>query len=253
MVASVKKYWVATGLVLAIAISARADTNIALQSNGGTALFGYDNPSTTGVLGTPYDHAGGSGSMNDGQTTSGGTDDTFGQPKDYYGFIGASFTLAPTQQINSVVFYGANFVDGGWFGDTGHAADDGAPNDGSNTLSASALIAPMLQYTTDGGVTWITDTSVTNDYVAQFTGASAGGGAPTNPATFTLTAPLTGVNGIRLIGEDGGWASGGGGFLGGHEIEVFAGAAVPEPSTWAMFFAGVALLIGACRLRSARA
>jgi len=230
----------------------RADTNIALNANGGVALFGYDNPSTLSALGTSYSHAGASTNLNDGQTTTGGADDSYGQPKDYYGFVGATFTLAPTQQINSVVFYGANFIDGGWFGVTEHSADAGAPNDGASHLTAAALIAPTLQYTTNGGATWITDTSVTNDYVAQFTGATAGGAAPTNPATFTLTVPLTGVNGIRLIGEDGGWASGGGGFLGAHEIQVFAGA-VPEPSTWAMLFCGSALLLGVLRRRAARA
>ena len=233
---------------------ARADTNIALSSNGGTAIFGYNNGSTL-VLGTPYDHAGVAADLNDGVNNGGGGDDSFGQPNPSDAYVGAKFTLSPTMQVNSVVFYGRNFIDGGWFGFNGEQPDGtlrtANPNNGS-TLSASALNPPTVQVTTDGGLTW-TNVAATNDYVSQFKNGTANGGAPTLPATFTLTTPLTGIDGIRLIGEVGGYASGGGGFLGADEIQVFAGTAVPEPSTYALMLGGLTLLAFAVRARALRA
>lgn len=222
--------------------SAFADTNVALSptaggSNAGVAIFGF-NQGSTALLGTPYDHAGSSTFLNDGVINGGAGDDTFPAGFGANGYVGATFTLSPATQVNSIVFYGRNFGDGGWFGQD----NTGASGPGG-TLAASNLIAPAVQYTTDGGATWITDASETNDYVTQFTGASIGGGAPTNPATFTLTAPLTGVDGVRLIGEMGGYAGyAPGGFLGADEIQVFAGTETPEPSTYAMMLGGLALL-----------
>jgi hypothetical protein len=238
--------------VFSLPLISQADTNVALTSNGGTAIFGYNNGSTL-VLGTQYDHAGNAGNLNDGQTTTGGGDDSFGQPNPSNGYVGAEFTLSPTMQVNSVVFYGHNFVDGGWFGFNGIGPLGAQDANHEPTLTAANLIVPTLQFTTDGGQTWVNDTLVTNDYISAFTGTEAANGAPTNPATFTLTVPLTGIDGIRLIGEDGGTASGGGGFLGADEFQVFAGAAVPEPSTWALMLGGVATLLFCTRLRFARA
>jgi hypothetical protein len=225
--------------ILAVSSAAFANTNVALSpahggTNAGVAIFGYDSASTLSSLGTPYDHSGSTANLNDGATTGNG-DDTWNQGND--GYVGAEFVLFPSEGVTSVVLYGRDFIDGGWFGLTGYSAD-GAPGfDGSTTLAPGALVPPTLQYTTDGGVTWISDAAVTNDYVAQMTGATANGGAPTNPATFTLTVPLTGIDGIRLIGPNGGAA----GFLGADEIQVFAGT-VPEPSTYAMMLGSLGLL-----------
>ena len=55
--------------------------------------------------------------------------------------------------------------------------------------------------------------------------------------TFNLTTPVTGVNGVRLIGTEGGTASGG--FLGVFELGVNANP-IPEPSL--LSFAGLAAL-----------
>jgi hypothetical protein len=143
------------------------------------------------------------------------------------------------------VLYGRDFGDGGWFGVHGLN-----PQGAGSTLTAANLIAPTLQYTTNGGLSWVTDTNVSNDYVTALTGAYAGGGAPTNAATFNLSLPLTGVDGIRLIGSMGGPT--GDGFLGADEIEVLAGP-VPEPSTWVLLFGGVAILAVVIRRRAVRA
>jgi hypothetical protein len=222
---------------------ASADTNIALNTNGGTAIFGL-NYGTPGVLGTPYDHAGGTGNLNDGIPNGGGGDDSYpGGPSGTTGYVGAIFNLGGSQ-VNSLIFYGRNFSDGGWFGTAGTG-----PLGGGSTLTSANLIVPTLQYTTDGGATWTNDALVANNYVAAFTGAPAGGGAPTNPAIFTLTTPLTNIDGIRLIGEMGGTAGfAPGGFLGADEIEV--NASVPEPSTYAMLFAGLGILALMARRRS---
>lgn len=236
------KIALAVAVTVALPVAALADTNVALNSNGGTAIFGYNSGSTL-TLGTPYDHAGGAGNLNDGIVNGGGGDDTF--PVGTNTYVGAEFTLAPLTQVNSVVLYGRNFGDGGWFGTSGVG-----PLGPGSTLTAANLVAPTLQYTINGGATWVNDPLQTNDYVAQFTGSYAGGGAPTNPATFTLTAPLTGIDGVRLIGTGGGYAGfAPGGFLGADEIQVFAGTETPEPSTYAMIGLGLLALMGIRRFR----
>jgi hypothetical protein len=61
-----------------------------------------------------------------------------------------------------------------------------------------------------------------SDYLTALNGATIGGGTNPNPmqltAKFTLNAPVTNINGIRLIGSEGGTASGG--FLGVLELSV---------------------------------
>jgi hypothetical protein len=242
---------------LALAVSfaafstAKADTNVALSptaggSNGGVALFGFTSAINSSP-GTAYDHSGSSTYLNDGVTNGGNGDDTWASGP--VGYVGATFTLNPDTQVNSIVLYGRDFVDGGWFGTQG-TGPAGPTVAGNPTLAASNLIAPTLQYTTNGGLTWVTDTSETNDYVTALTGAIANGGSPTNPATFTLTTALTGIDGIRLIGQEGGYA-GDNGFLGADEIEVFAGT-VPEPSTWTLMLGGTGLLAWLVRRRAVR-
>jgi len=244
---------------LAMAVSfaafsiAKADTNVALSptdggTNAGVALFGWNYPTSISTLGTLGDHAGSSTNLNDGNTNgSTGGDDSWGTGGNFEdGFVGAEFTLSPSTAVTSVVLYGRDFVDGGWFGNAG-IGPDGISGDQGGTLTAGALVVPTLQYTTDGGVTWITDSAVSNNYVTQMTGAVANSGAPTNPSTFTLTTPLSGIDGIRLIGPSGGTSS----FIGADEIEVFAGA-VPEPSTWALMLGGAGLLAWLVRRRAVR-
>jgi hypothetical protein len=78
-------------------------------------------------------------------------------------------------------------------------------------------------------VSWTT-VSAASDYLAIFENhplPAVDFGAPTqNTATFTLGRAQTGIRGIRLIGPEGGTASGG--FLGAFELEALTGGAVGD-------------------------
>ncbi|MDH7503918.1 MAG: hypothetical protein QHJ82_14570 [Verrucomicrobiota bacterium] len=67
----------------------------------------------------------------------------------------------------------------------------------------------------------------TSDYLSVMNGHGIGGGANPNPtsatATFTLTTPVSEINGIRIIGTNGGFAATDtNGFLGVFELVVEA-------------------------------
>ena len=244
--------WMALLLSLALAPGAMAqDTNIALT---GTGIFGV-NSGDTSVLGVPYGQTDANNSipftdatfLNDGNVNYPSQSSTWGNPgglPDSY----AGIVFGENVTIDNVIFYGATFQDGGWFGQNGYSSDNqfGAIN--GNPYVAAALVVPQLQSTTDGGVTWtdISPSGYTDDYIGQLTGLTPGSHYQT---TFTLDSTLTDIDGIRLIGTTGGAGSGGNGFLGANEMEV-NGTVVPEPSTWAMMAAGVTSLLLFRRRRS---
>lgn len=124
------------------------------------------------------------------------------------------------EQIKSLRLTLATFLDGGWFGTKSIGPAPGGP------LGSEHLIEPTVQVTTDAGVTW-TNVPHTSDYLTVMNGHLIGGGDNINPsfatAAFTLTTAATGIDGIRIIGENGG-ASDGNGFLGVFELEVEADA-----------------------------
>ncbi len=212
--------------------------NIAGQ---GTGIIGV-NTAVSSTLGTPYAHAGLSSYLNDGLTLS---VDTWNGDQTHNGTAHASYAGiiwgAPrTDLVNSITLNSSSFFDGGWFGSNG--IDPGA----SGTLNSTYLIAPVVQITLDGGTTWTTVPSTSN-YLAAMTGVvlPVAFGPPTaSTSVFTLTTPVTGINGIRLIGSEGGSASGG--FIGLTEFAVEA-SPVPEPS--AFLTAGAGLLIAGRRRR----
>jgi hypothetical protein len=130
----------------------------------------------------------------------------------------------------------ATFYDGGWFG-----INNSGPGSGG-ALNENYLSEPLVQVSTDGGLSWTT-VSHTSDYFTALNGHLIGGGSVPNPsavsAKFTLDEPQLGINGIRLIGSEGGTASGG--FLGVFELAALA--QVPQP----VILLNTAVVRGQCR------
>ena len=233
---------VSKGLLFAVLLMVGLVTSNAVNiAPQGTGIIGL-NFAIDSTLGTPFEHAGFAGNVNDGNLTT--SVDTFnGGGAETFSYVGVLFPTLRTDFIQSFTLTVAAFFDGGWFGPNNFGP--GA----SGQLTSEYLTEPTLQITTDGGATWL-NRAATSNYVSALNGTRlpVAFGPPTraNPATFTLTAPQTGINGIRLIGSEGGTASGG--FLGVFEVAV---EAIPEPGTALLVFAGVGLL--ACRrpMRSA--
>ena len=194
-------------LTLLIASAAQA-ANIAPE---GTAIIGVNNLVDTdaGTLG------GNAANMNDNNLLS--RVDNYGDSVQNVSFAGILWGAPRTDAVKSLVLTMATFYDGGWFGAPGTG-----PSAGGGLTGAHLTPQPVVQTTTDGGVTW-QSAAVTSDYLIAFTGHAIGGGAVPNPsskaATFTLTTPVSGINGIRIIGENGGSADGNG-FIGVFELVV---------------------------------
>lgn len=160
---------------------------------------------TTGLASplTPVAHAGSFTHINDGNPAT-RVDTWANDPADTHSAASVVWPLPRPDFLYSVEFTMACFADGGWFGPSG------GPGTGA-LLTAAHLAAPVLQTSTDGGVTWTT-AATTDDYLAAVTGHSTGhstgGGAFPNPHPvtfrFDLNPPLTGINAVRLIGQHGG-------------------------------------------------
>ncbi len=141
-------------------------------------------------------------------------------------------------QITSVNLYMNVYGDGGWFGPNSDFSR-------SSPLQAKDLTAPVIQVTTDDGTTWST-VATTNNYVSVFAGNVSPGQGSTPEVTFTIDTPITNIDGIRVIGLNGGYAGTGSdsnstsGFMAINELQIEA-EAIPEPSTYAMIIGGAAL------------
>jgi hypothetical protein len=206
----------------------------------GTGIMGVNN-AIDSTLGTPYIQFGTTTSINDGNTT-GPTVDTYnGATATTVSYTGITWATPRTDFITTLTLTNAAFFDGGWFG-----PNNSGPG-ASGTLTGAHIIPPTVQITLDGGTTW-TSVGSSSNYATTMTGTTlpvAFGPPSIRTSTFTLNTPVTGVNGIRLIGLEGGTASGG--FLGVTELGVNA-ETVPEPASVAL--AGIA---GALLLRRRRA
>jgi hypothetical protein len=225
-----------------------AQTNLAISEHStATDIFGYNTRNLSGY-GTSYVQYGGSQvTLNDGVTISDNANTTFGneggETGTSYGFGGyENLTVPAGMAITSVNLYMNAFGDGGWFGPN---ADFGR----SSPLSSNDLTAPVIQETTNDGISWTT-VATTNDYVTTFAGHVSPGQGSTPEVTFTLDTPLTGIDGIRIIGLNGGYAGTGAdsnatsGFMAINELQIEA-SDVPEPSAYAMMLGGLAF-IGLC-------
>ena len=232
---TVRTLCVATVIVAALAGASTARAvNIAPQ---GTGIIGV--ATGTDSAGVPLAHAGTVGHLTDNDPNT--VVDTYNEAgTEPMSYVGVLFPAARTDQVRAVTLDMATFFDGGWFG-----PNNSGPG-ASQPLTASHLTAPLVQVTTNGGTTWQTVEN-SNDYVSRLEGTTLPGAflAPTRPdtATFTLNTPVTGINGIRLIGTEGGTASGG--FIGVFDIGVDA---VPEPG--ALGAMGLAGLLALRRRRS---
>jgi hypothetical protein len=183
----------------------------------------------TGIMGTqddvgvdtPVFHMGASTNINDGNwATRVDTWNDLGTDK--LSFVGISWAQPQPYLVHRLQLTLATFGDGGWFGPNNQSPGPGNP------LTPSLLTEPDIQVTANGGATWTTKAH-TSDYLTALDGHGIGGGTNPNPssvsATFVLNPAISNINGIRIIGSEGGIASGG--FLGVFELAIYAQTAQP--------------------------
>ena len=193
-----------TALIAALCGAANA-ANIA---TGATGIIGV-HTAIDSTLGTPYernDQGPGTTRLNDGAYGTDGVNTTVmdtwnGAPaaSGTFSYVGVTgMTIPAGEQVVNVVMNVGTFFDGGWFGPNATGPGNGG------TLTGAHLSVPTLQVTSDGGTTWSGVASSANNYLAQLNGHAIGNTGALNPtfttATFPLDTPLTGINGIRLIG-----------------------------------------------------
>lgn len=158
----------------------------------------------------PYANSGSPANVNDGNLNS--KVDTYGVAHSV-SYVGVTWPTPISKPVAFLDLTLALFSNGGWFGPNG--TDPGA----GGQLTAAHLVEPRVEVTSDAGATWHV-VAHTSDYMSVLTGHNIGGGAHPNPnpatVTFTLTQPTQGIDGIRLVGTDGGTA--GNGFLGVFEL-----------------------------------
>ncbi|MBL9169436.1 MAG: hypothetical protein JNN07_16975 [Verrucomicrobiales bacterium] len=214
------------GLLLALGLAASGVLPVEALNLAprGQAVLGVNNAIDVDA-GTPRFNAGALANINDEQPDT-HVDTWFGNAGTDRGqgisFVGIVWTIPRVETIDSLVLTLATFGDGGWFGVNGRGPAAG------EALTAADLLEPTVQTTKDGGATWTT-VPHSSDYLGVMTGFSIGGGANPTPnpvtATFTLSPGVSGINGIRIIGQNGGVADGNG-FIGVSELVVEAGSAV---------------------------
>lgn len=137
----------------------------------------------------------------------------------YYGVTGLA--IPAEQKITNLTVNLITANDGGWFGPNGTGPGSGG------VLNQTYLTVPTIQVTADGGRTWTNIDSTTNTYLStldgHFVGHPGNAGGPTYATvTFDLDTPQDSIDGIRLIGPEGGGPAGAdaGGFIGLTEFEV---------------------------------
>ncbi|HTD68048.1 MAG TPA: binary toxin-like calcium binding domain-containing protein, partial [Candidatus Limnocylindria bacterium] len=164
-----------------------------------------------GTAGTLVFNQGGSSSINDGNLTT--RVDSYAGDGNTYSFVGILWTNLITNPIVRMEFTLATFFDGGWFGVNGTGPGSGG------VLGPAYLLEPTVQVSTNGGTNWVTVPHA-SDYLTNLTGhplPAVDFGLPTSvTAHFIFINPVTNINGIRIIGKEGGPASGG--FLGVFEL-----------------------------------
>jgi hypothetical protein len=196
-------------------------TNIASL---GTGILGKKDALESGIEGEfPVFNSGSAESINDGNLNT--RVDTYGRPEPF-SFVGILWDQPVTQPILGLKATFALFSNGGWFG-----TDNLDPGAGG-LLTADYLSEPLVEVTADHGQTW-TAVPHTSDYLEMLLDAGIGGGSFPNPnravASFTLAEAARNIDGIRLVGSNGGSALGG--FLGIWDlaVNVEASAVIAAP------------------------
>jgi hypothetical protein len=222
-------------VMLAFVASSQAD-NIAPD---GTGIIGKNDGTDLSTTGTEVEHAGSASDINDGVIGGGNSVNNFDYSGDSYGYVGIVFSDPITDLVSSLNLYSYLFSDGGYFGNNSNVDNSHGYNgtDPGNNLAASDLVAPEVQITLDG-TTW-TDVASTTNYDTALVGATVGSYPE---STFTLDTPVTGIEGIRLIGLNGGQSE----FVAVSELQV---ETAPEPSTYALMLTGLGMLALVARSR----
>jgi hypothetical protein len=96
-------------------------------------------------------------------------DNWYGGNAEVYSYVGVLWLRTRYDQIQSLSLTLATFSDGGWFGVSGFSPEPGT------TLLSFDLIEPVVQVTTDGGITWTTVDHHSN-YLTVMDGHTIGGG-----------------------------------------------------------------------------
>jgi hypothetical protein len=196
--------------------AASTPANFAFRPDASGILGTEDFPGGTDTL---VFNAGAAMNINDGNLTT--RVDSYSTSPDTSSFVGILWTNKVTAALSRLELSLATFFDGGWFG-----VNNNGPGAGG-VLSSTYLLAPTVQVTTDGGTTW-NDAAFTSDYLVALEGhalpAVAYGPPTLATAHFQLTPPQSNIDGIRIIGTEGGTASAG--FLGVFELAVLTG--VPQ-------------------------
>ena len=215
----------------------RAATLVALLALVHSALAANIAAPGAGILGTKpaIDETLGTLRFNSGTATniidnnlSSRVDNFTGPEARPVSFVGVIWPTKKYETITNLALTLATFGDGGWFGVPGALPPAGG------ALAATNLIEPVIQVTTNGGSNWVTVGS-TSDYQTVMLGHQIGGtGGQPNPSSktsmFTLDTPATRIDGIRIIGTNGGRAgTDTNGFLGVFELMVNA-SPFPRPS-----------------------
>lgn len=157
-------------------------------ARAGTALMG------TGVS-SPRGTAGRTANLNDGNLLSLAVTNI---SNSHAGIIWRTAWPQPVARLEITL---ATLDDAGWFGSAGSIGT------AFSALGAGHITgAPILQQTTDG-VTWtnVPAGNYTTDYVARMIGHITGGGGQQlvtrRSAVFTFTAPVSGLRGLRVLGN----------------------------------------------------
>lgn len=202
-----------TRVLLLVCLAGLSGPTLANIAPEGAGIIGYNDNSNYDDLGTPLAHVGTEANIND-QVLTTRVDTWNGRSVGSSSYVGIIWPSLRSEKIKTLVLTLATFFDGGWFGVNGTGPGSGG------ALTAAHLAEPVIQVSTDNGVSW-SAVPHTSNYIATMTGHIIGG-ATVNPTskttTFTLVTPVSDIDGIRLIGRDGGQADVG--FLGVFELEV---------------------------------
>lgn len=215
------------GLVHAATID--YDPNIALSSNGATAILGHATSPTD--PGEARAQNGKPQYINDGdlatrEMTHFGYKDNYAQTVWHpYDYAGVTWNTVQNNVAAVKVYFNA-FSDGGWLA-TPNQNDPAFT--GNNQGADDISFYPTIQYSTDGGTTWTNVTGQSDDYeTTVIPKVPTSYATLVGPATFTFD-PVSGINAVRIIGD--GYGPSGGdinGFIGIAEFEAYV---VPEPTS----------------------